>query len=218
MEERDDAELLEAWKGGHVAAGEALVRRHWSDLLRFFLAATGGDQSSSEDLAQETMLTVLCRRDAITSSFRAYCYGVARLKRHEAFRARTKGAAHRPAEDHGVALVADAGMSDDDRQRCKLAISVLRRLEEDDQLLLVLKDYLGFTQPELAETFKIGQSQVSGRINRARLRFRREFEALEQTPEERELTMRSLGAALASIVAKLSPDIVAVVKGPAPVR
>lgn len=153
------------------------------------------------------MLTVLRRRDAITSSFRAYCYGVARLKRHEAFRARTKDADHQPADEHGVVLAADEGISEEDRQRCKLAISVLRRLDPDDQLLLVLKDYLGFTQPELAETFKIKQSQVSGRINRARLRFRREFEALEQTPEERDLTMRSLGSALASIVARLPTDV-----------
>ena len=204
----DERGLLEAWKAGDDAALQTLVRRYFPDIQRFFLTACGGDLARAEDLTQDTFLTVVRRRDDIEESFRAFCYGVARMKRFEAGRQRQRRADESPPED-GLELEAPAGLSEAERERSKIAIAVLRRLEPDDQLLLILKDYLGFTQPELAETFKIPQTRVAGRINRARLRFRREFEAMEMQADERELTMRSLGTALASIVARLPADLVA---------
>ncbi|MCA9709861.1 MAG: sigma-70 family RNA polymerase sigma factor [Myxococcales bacterium] len=203
----DENALLEAWKSGDRSAADRLCRRYWPDMLRFFLTATGGDEARAEELAQATFLTVLGRRDAIESSFRAYCYGVARHKRFEAARRWAAEQRHHAIDEGELVLEAPPPASEEDRQRGMLAISVLRRLEPDEQLVLVLKDYLGFSQPELAETFQIPQSRVSGRINRARQRFRREFERLELRPEERELTLRSLSSALASIVARLPEEL-----------
>ncbi len=199
----DDASLLARWQTGDRSAGDTLVRHAWPDMLRFFLAATGGDRAMAEDLTQDTFVTALGHRDDMTTTFRAYCYGIARLKRFEAARQRRARARHDDPVANALVLETPESLSEEDRQRSKRAIAVLRRLEPDEQLLLVLKDYLGFTQPELADTFKIPQPRVSGRINRARRRFRREFEALELHPQDYELTLRSLGSALASIVARL---------------
>lgn len=211
----DEAELLAAWQAGDGAAAQTLVRQAWPDMLRFFLAATSGDLAMAEDLTQDTFLTALRHRDDIATTFRAYCYGVARLKRFEAMRSRAARALHDEAELDHLVGVEEGEHDEEQRQRGKRAIAVLRRLEPDEQLLLVLKDYLGFTQPELAETFKIPQSRVSGRINRARRRFRLHFEALELEPREAELTLRSLSSALASIVVKLSEERLTLLEGPA---
>lgn len=204
----DESGLLAAWKAGDESALHSLVREYFPDIQRFFLTACGGDVARADDLTQDTFLTVVRKRDDIEESFRAFCYGVARMKRFEAGR-RQRRRDQESSPDEALQLQAPSGLSEADRQRSKIAIAVLRRLEADDQLLLILKDYLGFTQPELAETFKIPQTRVAGRINRARLRFRREFEAMEMQAAERELTMRSLGSALASIVARLPTDLAA---------
>ncbi|MCB9750742.1 MAG: sigma-70 family RNA polymerase sigma factor [Myxococcales bacterium] len=203
----DDSEstLLAAWRGGDQGAGQALVRRYWADLYRFFAVATRGDHARAEELTQETFYTVVRRRERIEASFRAYCYGVARMKRFEA--ARQRLGAFEPLDE--LALEVHAAASPEDRLRSKLVVTVLRRLSPDDQLFIVLKDYLGFTQAELAEAFKIPQGRVAGRLNRARRRFRREFERLEIAQGERELTMRSLNTALASIVARLPRETLA---------
>lgn len=178
-------------------------------MLRFFLASTGGDRARAEDLAQETFVTVVHRADAITSTFRAYCYGVARLKRLEDLRRHGRAA----TDDDSVLEFIDAPqVPEAERQRGRIAIAALRQISDDDQQLIVLKDYLGFSQAELAEVFKIRAPQVAGRLNRARLRFQRRFEAIEANPVERELTERSLASALASIVAQLPAAIVALRK------
>ena len=199
----DERALLTAWQAGDRLAAQTLVRRHWSDVLRFFLAVTKGDRADAEELTQDTFTTVVRRRDDIRSSFRAYCYGVARMKRFERRRDWQRNFIELDELELEPAPSADEG----ERVRAKLVITVLRRMPADDQLLLVLKDYLGFTQPELAETFKIQQSRVAGRINRARRRFRQEFARLELAPDERELTMRSLDSALRSIVARLPEEL-----------
>lgn len=200
---RDDQACLEAWQAGDDAAGGELVRRHWPGVVRFFLATTGGDRVAAEDLAQDTFLTVVRQRDAIATSYRAYCFGVARMKRFEAARSR-RARARVVGDDDALADFPDQ-VSEAERARARLAITVLRRLEPDEQLLIILKDYLGFTQPELAETFKVTQGRIAGRLTRARRRFRREFEAMELAPDDRERTLRSLDTALASMVARF-PD------------
>lgn len=168
------------------------------------MAVTGGDRAAAEDLAQDTLMVVVANRDDIQTTFRAYCYGVARMKRLGANRKRQARARETSLDEilFTAAGTEAEACSKEDRMRAKLAITVLRRLSPDEQCILIYKDHLGFTQPELAEAFKIPQSRVAGRVHRARRRFRRCFEALELDPSERELTERSLNTALASIVAR----------------
>ena len=105
----DENALLEAWKSGDRSAADRLCRRYWPDMLRFFLTATGGDEARAEELAQATFLTVLDRRDAIESSFRAYCYGVARHKRFEAARRWAAEQRHRAIDEGELVLEAPPG-------------------------------------------------------------------------------------------------------------
>ena len=73
----DDQALLEAWTKGDDEAGEALYRRHFDALYRFFRTKAPND---CEDLIQATMLECVRSRDRFRgdSPFRGFLFGVAR--------------------------------------------------------------------------------------------------------------------------------------------
>lgn len=72
-----DIELLDAWCGGDNVAGDALIRRHFEAVCRFFRGKLGEDV---EDLIQRTFqICTVRRRDlAVDGSFRGFLFGVAR--------------------------------------------------------------------------------------------------------------------------------------------
>lgn len=76
MEKNSDSELLQAWRSGDVAAGEALFARHYKSVHRFFCNKVGADEA--DDLIQETFLGCLRGRERFEVAFRTYMFGVAR--------------------------------------------------------------------------------------------------------------------------------------------
>src|SRR5215210_2704749 len=89
--EPSDAELLVAWREGDRAAGEALMRRHYRSVLRFFELNASW---AADDLAQRTFMACIERAAAVrdTEAFRAYLLGVARrqLAQHQRELSRTR--------------------------------------------------------------------------------------------------------------------------------
>ena len=70
-----DIELLDAWCAGDNAAGDALIRRHFEAVCRFFRSKLGEDV---EDLIQRTFQVCTVRRNDLTAggSFRGFLFGV----------------------------------------------------------------------------------------------------------------------------------------------
>jgi len=73
----DDLILLDRWRAGDSAAGNALFHRHFEAVYRFFERKTDGDM---DDLVQETFLACLRSVDTFRrqSSFRTYLLAIAR--------------------------------------------------------------------------------------------------------------------------------------------
>ncbi len=202
----EDLELLRAWQAGDVAAGRALVRRHYAPVYRFFYAKV--DEAACEDLTQATFEVLCRRRDAFRgegASFRGFLFGIARMKLVEFIRGKDR--AFDPME-HSVADPAvTAGVSSllADRQREHLVAQALRGLSLDDQILLELKEYEQLTLRELADLFGATVGSVAGRLTRARERLRLASERLLADPGLRadsehdlESCMRDIGARVAA--------------------
>src|SRR5258708_23679554 len=89
-----DCELREGWHLGNQWAGDALFRRYWPAMLRFF---TNKARGVAEDLAQTTLLTCLesAAKFENRASFRTYLFRIARFQLWHHFRsAATEGKYH----------------------------------------------------------------------------------------------------------------------------
>lgn len=197
----EDSALLDAWRAGKREAGQALVRRHYPAVFRFFYGKV--PLMACEDLAQQTF-EVLCRRpDAYRGdgSFRAYLFGVARFvllgwtRRHRTYE---------PAED-GLLAATDPTPSGlvARQQQLRLIATALRRLPIDDQILIELKDWEDLSQAELAALFAVPQPTVARRLQRARTRLHAAVEALCAEPRQRDESLRNLESCLQSIRAQI---------------
>ena len=79
MDQRDDAALLLALKGGEFAAFSALVDRHQRSLINFFYHLCW-DRQAAEDCAQEVFLRVYSHRDTYEpqAKFTTFLFRIAR--------------------------------------------------------------------------------------------------------------------------------------------
>lgn len=204
----DDLSLLEAWRAGDRAAGRALIARHYGSVYRFFFAKVS--EEACEDLTQATFEVVCRRRDAFRggdASFKAFLFGVARMKLLEHLR-RRRGA-FEPAEESLADPQSEGSLSSllAARQLEAIVSQALRGLSLDDQLLLELKEYERLTTRELAQLFEVPDGTMAGRIARARQRLREATERLIADPELRESVERDLGSCLRSIGDRLADRV-----------
>lgn len=102
-----DAELLAAWRVGDNDAGNALVKRHFAAVYRFFRNKIDGDL---DELVQATFVRCTDRVDAIVSNehFRGFLFGIARNVLKEHFREKVR---RRESIDFHITSVADLGTS-----------------------------------------------------------------------------------------------------------
>jgi RNA polymerase sigma-70 factor (ECF subfamily) len=166
--ERSDAELLRAWQDGDQAAGNVLVRRHFSTMYRFFRSRVDDDVA---DLVQRTFLACVKARDRFPADveFRAWALGIARKELLMALRKHHRGA--RVIETKLASGLAggptpSAAAADGEQQRALLG--ALRRLPVDLQLLLELYYWEELPLAEIAPIFEIPQGTVKSRLHRAR--------------------------------------------------
>ncbi|HEY0135258.1 MAG TPA: sigma factor, partial [Nannocystis sp.] len=82
-EHASELDLLQAWRAGVPAAGNALARRHQAGLRRVFAGRVA--PQDVEELIQQTWLAMTLATDRLEASgreplhsFRAYLFGVAR--------------------------------------------------------------------------------------------------------------------------------------------
>ena len=170
-----DTELLDAWRSGDESSGQALFKRHFSSLYRFFRNKVGDD---SDDLIQRTFLAALKGIDGFRghSSFRTYLFVIARHELYRYLRGRHRDRERFDPEHETLEGLAPSPSSDAARAELEtIVLEALRRISVDMQVALELHYWEDLTTRELAETLEVPESTVKSRIQRGRVALDKEI-------------------------------------------
>lgn len=176
----DDFELLEKWRAGDEQAGNALFRRHFRTLFKFFSTKIDG---AVDDLVQESFLACVRGRDRFRhdATFKTYLLTVARNRLYSFYKKRERGfdPMQSSAIDGGASPASEV-MAGEARARL---LAALRRIPLEFQLTLELYYWEGLKGPELAQVLDISDHTVRSRLSRARALLRDELAALANVPK-----------------------------------
>jgi RNA polymerase sigma factor (sigma-70 family) len=167
----DDFELLDAWRSGDQLAGNALVRRHFSSVYRFFRSKL---DDGVEDLTQQVLLALVEGRDRLRgqSSFRAYLFGIARRKLMMHLRGRYRADKVFSPTDHSIhelcASEASIGELLTARREQRLLVAALRSIPVDFQIVVELYYWEELSVATIAEITEVAPGTVKSRLSRAR--------------------------------------------------
>lgn len=204
-----DFELLAAWQAGDKAAGNRLVRRHFSSLYRFFRSKL---EDGVEDLTQQTLLALVEGRDRYREdgSFRAYLFGIARRQLLMSLRSR-----YRSQRVFSLAetSIQDLGGSTDNSPskvvaqhwEQRILLSALRSLPVDFQIVVELHYWEGMTVVEIAEVIEVAEGTVKSRLSRARDMVQTRIEKIAKRQRVDVPTGDDLGRWISSIRGRISP-------------
>jgi RNA polymerase sigma factor (sigma-70 family) len=165
-----DVALLEAWRQGDRAAGEALFGRYFEVLYRFFATKC----ADPGDLAQTTLLAVLRSRQQFAgrSSFRTYLFCIARNELYDHLRAHQR-TRHFDPHLSSIAELVTTPASRLDRDHAHRRVSwALRALPVEQQTLLELHYWEELDAAALGEIFGAPPTTIRTRLRRARLALR----------------------------------------------
>lgn len=169
MEEKEsDFELLDRWRAGDKAAGEALFARYFDGLCGFFATKCHGE---AEDLVQRTFLACVRSKDSFRkqASFRTYLFTVARHELYHHFRQRSRDGERL---DFGTTSVADLVTTPATRlarnAEQRQLVEILRTLPIEQQTLLELHYWEEQDISALAEIFEATPNTIRVRLHRAR--------------------------------------------------
>jgi RNA polymerase sigma-70 factor (ECF subfamily) len=193
----EDGALLQAWRDGDRAAGDALARKHYVAVRRFFeVKAT----AAAEDLTQRTFLACAqsIERLARAASFRAFLFGIARnvLMQHLA---------------RGQASEGAADFDDVPGRSTRVSMLVARRLEQQlvlralaelpDELAYTIQLYYweGLTVREVADATDATPTAVTTRLHRARQQLRELATRWATRPDVRNRLARDIDEVTRSI-------------------
>jgi RNA polymerase sigma-70 factor, ECF subfamily len=184
-----DEQLLQAWRRGDRAAGDALIAKYYAGVLRFFELRT----RFAEDLTQRTFLACVEGRERFRgeAGFRAYLFGIARrqLLRHIDDHARLESLASLSAPDPATTTSMSTLVARREEQHVLLRAIV--DLPVDTQVLLGLYYWEGLQANEIAVVLEVPASTITTRLARARDELRnkiRRFGSRSATPEAIEST------------------------------
>ncbi|PRP91751.1 ECF RNA polymerase sigma-E factor [Enhygromyxa salina] len=178
----DDLQLLEAWREGDKIAGNALVRRHFSSVFRFFRSKL---DDGVEDLTQQALLALLEARvnQRAHSNFRAYLFGIARRQLITHLRGRHRAnkvfspldtSIHEFGGDSQASLTSLVAAHREQR----LLIAALRSIPLDFQIVVELYYWEQLKVAEIAEVMDVAPGTVKSRLSRARDMLERRIEGL----------------------------------------
>lgn len=164
----DDFELLAAWGLGDTPAGDALVRRHYAAVLRFFDVRAS---AHAEDLTQKTFLTCVTAIQHLRehTSFPAFLFGIARNQLLHHIRSASRAA---PTFDFDDVNSRDSGASPSrvvamyEEQR--LLLRALQLIPVEAQMILQMFYWEHMSNREVAEALGVPISTVTTRVSRAR--------------------------------------------------
>jgi RNA polymerase sigma-70 factor, ECF subfamily len=183
---REDEHLLvNAAKGGDVAAFEELVNRYESKILRLTKNITG-NREDAEDAMQDAFLKAYSHLDGFQQDSRFYTWLV-RIAANEALmrlRKRRPGQVSLDESIEGDTDLMPRELEDwrpnPEREYAQselqaLMAEVLEKLEPEFRIILVLRDIEELSTQETAEALRISVPNVKSRLLRARLKLREKF-------------------------------------------
>ncbi len=171
----DDFALLDRWSAGDSAAGNALFKKHFTAVYRFFEHKTDGD---IDELVQDTFLACVRGRETFRrqSTFRTYLFAIARHSLYAYWRKRRKGAVD--VDEVSIAsLSTSVGSRLARRQDRARLLTALRELPMEQQLLLELHYWEGLDGERIAEVFDVEPATTRSRLFRARAALRERLSA-----------------------------------------
>src|SRR5262245_53328678 len=177
MTETTDIALLDQWRNGDAAAGEALFQRHFDSIYGVFETKCEAD---ADELVQATFLACLRARDQFRkeASFRTYLFTIARHELYRVLRGRQRDGARLDFELSSIAdLVSTPGTRIARNQEHQRLVEVLRQLPVEQQTLLELHYWESMEIADLAEVFEVPQATIRTRLHRARKLLRERMEA-----------------------------------------
>jgi len=191
--QRDDFQLLEAWRAGEKDAANALFDRYFEPLYCFFRNKV--EDGAAEDLVQQTFLACL---QAIAgfrgeATFRTYLFRAARSKLYDFI-----GAKYRKGDaiDPDVMSSADLGVmpsfAGTTREQHRLLLQALRLIPLELQIALELYYFEGMHAPELAEVLGLPEGTVRTRLRRGLQLLRERLDELTSGQRPIESTMTEL--------------------------
>jgi RNA polymerase sigma-70 factor (ECF subfamily) len=180
---REDEHLLvNAAKGGDVAAFEELVNRYESKILRLTRNITGNHEDA-EDAMQDAFLKAYAHLDGFQQDSRFYTWLV-RIAANEALmrlRKRRPGqlSLDEPIEGDGDLMTRELEdwRPNPEREYAKAELQsllgeVIEKLEPEFRIVLVLRDIEELSTQETADALGISVPNVKSRLLRARLKLR----------------------------------------------
>lgn len=179
---RTDQELLAAWGAGDPKAGDALFRRHFLVVVRFFRNKVDADH---EDLIQRTFLGCLEARTRFRgdSSFRTFMLGVAYHVLQGYYRSKYRARETLALSEvslHDLSPSPSSIVARHEEQR--ILLDALRRVSLDYQVVLELYFWEGLTAAELARVLEIPLGTAQTRLRRAREQLARRMEEVGGSP------------------------------------
>ena len=164
----DDLALLERWRGGDNAAGQALFARYFGMVFRFFSSKW---PSEAEELTQGTFLSCVRARHQFRgdSSFKTYLFTIARHQLHGHLRTKARKLDKLDFELSSIADIASSvgtklARSEDHRR----LLATLQQLPVEQQTLLELHYWEDVDIAGLAAIFEVSAQAMRARLYRAR--------------------------------------------------
>ena len=196
---RPDFELLDAWGQGDAQAGDALIRRHYASILRFFDIRA---PAHAEDLTQKTFLTCTTAVGNLRerTSFRAFLFGIARNQLLHHIRGRSRAA---PTLDFDDLSSADPGATPSrvvamyEEQR--LLLRAMQAIPLEAQMILQMFYWESLSNREVAEVLAVPVSTVTTRVSRARMALKKAIADIPGLERHRSALLEGLDSWVASI-------------------
>jgi RNA polymerase sigma factor (sigma-70 family) len=172
----DDTELVERARKGEVNAYEALVQQYQELAFRVAYQVTG-DAADAEDAAQEAFVNAYYAlgRFRAGAPFRPWLLRIvaneARNRRSSAHRRTALAERALAVQSSGEAAPSPETAAEADEFRATL-ITTLRRLRDDDRLVLAYRLFFDLSEAEMATALNCPRGTVKSRLSRALARLR----------------------------------------------
>lgn len=166
--EADDLVLLERWRGGDNAAGQALFARYFGMIYRFFSTKW---PSEAEELTQSTFLSCVRARDQFRgeSSFKTYLFTIARHQLHGHLRTKARKLDRLDFELSSIADIATSvGTQLARSEEHRKMLVALQRMPVEQQTLLELHYWEDIDIAGLSAIFEVSAQTMRARLYRAR--------------------------------------------------
>ena len=172
----EDAVLVERSRNGDQDAYAELVTRYQAIAARTAYVITG-TASDAEDVAQDAFVKAYYALDRFHAGapFRPW---LLRIVANEAIN-RRKAAGRRPTV--GLSVVEDRASGDTAlspeasalaRERRELVLDALRRMREEDRLVIAYRYFFDLSEVEMADALGVARGTVKSRLSRAIARLR----------------------------------------------